>query len=71
MSGQLPPDLRVCLLGCLLLLAGCDGSVPTNSPATWNPVKVVVLPDGTRCAVIDGSNGGGIDCDWQSERVEK
>jgi hypothetical protein len=55
------------VLASLLFVGGC-----TESPSVTrleNAVRLVTLPDGTRCALFyyDGPNygvAGNIDCDW-------
>lgn len=70
--------LSIC---ALLLLAGCNASIETPyEPAnrtgkiqdtSAGVVEVIALSDGTRCAVYDGYNAGGIHCDWQRPGVER
>lgn len=66
--------LSIC---CLLLLAGCAKvDPPLSTPKAqaglnYGHVVVITLDDGTRCAAIDSYYGGGIDCEWRSEHVER
>lgn len=67
--------LSIC--AALVLLAGCaktDSSLlPPKAQVglSYGRVVVVTLDDGTRCAAIDSYYGGGIDCEWRSEHVER
>lgn len=67
--------MRAALLTALLFTAGCQYAEPAAEPAspviekhalsTRRLVEVVVLNDGTRCAVASYDTGGiSIDCDW-------
>ena len=51
----------------LLLLAGCSNeAVETKDLGFERDVQLVVLDDGTRCAIYTGPWGaGGIHCDWK------
>lgn len=40
---------------------------PEIELSRWTSVYLIILPDGTRCAVLKGDDStgrGGIDCDW-------
>lgn len=65
------------LLWVILSLAGCptqssasDQSYITPTIADWYigvGVSEIHLKDGTRCAVLESTHGGGITCDWLHE----
>ena len=44
-----------------------DGSLRVTNGGFGDHVKIVVLEDGTRCAVLIGLKKGGISCDWSQE----
>jgi hypothetical protein len=59
------------LLTALLTGCGFEGEplsdADKNKLEKWTKVVVVTLPDGTPCAVVDGTYKAGIDCNWRKE----
>jgi hypothetical protein len=62
----------------LLALSGCSPArdyEPANregklKDTSTGQIEVILLDDGTRCAVYAGYKNGGIDCDWSTRDVE-
>lgn len=67
-----------CLIGYAavissLFIVGCkvrepeqvESGVVLSARGNGGVVQLATLEDGTRCAVLIGSNKGGIDCDWK------
>lgn len=56
----------------LLVLAGCRSSDPSATRVTDSgaapEVKLIVLDDGTKCAVLLGYREGELTCDWEGNR---
>jgi hypothetical protein len=42
-----------------------DGAIAVASVASYGEVREISLSDGTKCAVLLGSNKGAISCDWK------
>lgn len=68
-----PIFIAMCALGAL---ASCAAKKQSVDPGDSQVVKeryqvyetfvsIIVLEDGTRCAVSDGYYSGGIDCEWK------
>lgn len=63
-------DMKYILLISLLFLSGCDDSSSKHQEIlvyhlVIGQVKEVTLSDGTKCAILQVSNGGGISCNWK------
>lgn len=59
---------KIIALVCVLVLAGCTNNTEqiVSDGGGSGGVKLIVLSDGTKCAVIVGYAKGGIDCNWLS-----
>lgn len=69
--------ITICVLFGIVfssVLIACTNAetADTSSGIIWHSIGVsrsyteIYLVDGTRCAVYDSGNGGGIDCNWNS-----
>lgn len=57
--------MKYLIVVSVLLLAGCDEvSTSSKSIGMFAEIKELKLSDGTRCAVYEGTHGGGITCNW-------
>lgn len=52
------------MLAALSVLTGCERR--ENPNRTDEPVKLIRLSDGTRCAVMERYQSSAISCDWGS-----
>lgn len=41
-------------------------TITTRANLMGNSLAVVILPDGTRCVMVDGIESVAIDCDWRA-----
>lgn len=61
--------MLIVALATAAALAGCGKSGNTQAHVSdgygEGEVKLVMLQDGTRCAVLIGYSKGGIHCDWK------
>lgn len=75
--------ILLCSLGVAALLAGCaeetaspnrSDAVESQYPDTFKTVvdegslRMVEMPDGTRCILFYGPEARAIDCDWRHEK---
>lgn len=48
----------------LIFLAGCEASSKQNRFYDRTHIEIIILEDGTKCAVA--KYPGGLDCDWET-----
>lgn len=62
--------LDVCLAAlCLVVMAWVAVATYRDMGAAADErwLRIEILPDGTRCAVLSRHNTGGVDCDWRHD----
>lgn len=42
-------------------------SITTRANLMGNTIAVVLLPDGTRCVMLDGPESVAVDCEWRCQ----
>ncbi len=58
--------MKYLMLIGLLVICGCDDvSTARHAIGGLSDVKEITLTDGTKCAVYQGTYGGGITCNWK------
>lgn len=48
-----------------------NGIAESKTSGQGGTIYVRYLPDGTKCAVLDGFRAGGLDCDWAGESEKR
>ena len=61
----------IIVLAAAIMLSSCDqGPAPILTVSDGGgsaDVKIITLPDGTRCAVLIGYSKAAISCDWKPQ----
>jgi hypothetical protein len=68
------PKAVIALLAVVLstlAISGCGGNDQAAAGDSGTAVTSVVLRNGVRCAVMDGTTGKALDCDWAFGSREK